>query len=163
MPVTIKLRLGWSSGKPTFAKIARAAEAAGVDAITLHARDRAQRYRRPARWSHVAELVEQVDVPVIGNAPELNAAIFAAQPGSVLETPFKTDKGWEVVKVDSIQPERQKSFDEVGQEVMRTLSTQKQQEVQTEYIQQMMDKYNVVVHTSAFKPPAEEADVSKPQ
>lgn len=102
-------------------------------------------------------------VPVVGNAPELNTAIFAAQSGSVLDTPFKTDKGWEVVKVDSIQPERQKSFDEVRQEVMRTLSTQKQQEVQTEYIQQMMDKYNVIVHSSALRPPAEEADAPKPQ
>jgi parvulin-like peptidyl-prolyl isomerase len=102
-------------------------------------------------------------VPVIGNTPELNAAIFQAQPGSVLETPFKTDKGWELVKVDSIQAERQKSFDEVRQEVMRTLSSQKQQEVQKEYIQQMMDKYNVVIHTSAFSPPAEEANAEKPQ
>jgi len=96
-------------------------------------------------------------VPVIGNAPELNAAIFQAQPGSVLETAFKTDKGWEVVKLDSIQAERQKSFDEVRQEVMRTLSSQKQQEVQNEYIEQMMDKYNVIIHTSAFRPPAEKA------
>jgi tRNA-dihydrouridine synthase 3 len=67
VPVTIKLRLGWSSGKPTFLKIARAAEEAGVDAITLHGRSRAQRYRRPADWSRIKELVEEVSVPVIGN------------------------------------------------------------------------------------------------
>ena len=102
-------------------------------------------------------------VPVIGNAPELNAAIFQAQAGSVLETAFKTEKGWTIVKVDSIQAERQKSFDEVRQEVMRTLSSQKQQEVQKEYIEQMMDKYKVIVHTSAFRPPAEEASAEKPQ
>ena len=59
VPVTIKLRLGWSSEKPTFLKIARAADEAGVDAIILHARSRAQRYRRPADWSHVAELVAE--------------------------------------------------------------------------------------------------------
>jgi tRNA-dihydrouridine synthase 3 len=67
VPVTIKLRLGWSSEKPTFIKIARAAEDAGVDAIALHARSRAQRYRRPADWSTVQELVEEVSLPVIGN------------------------------------------------------------------------------------------------
>ncbi len=44
IPVTLKLRLGWSSGKPTFLKVGRAARDAGVDAITLHARSRAQRY-----------------------------------------------------------------------------------------------------------------------
>jgi tRNA-dihydrouridine synthase 3 len=67
IPVTIKLRLGWSEGKPTFLKIARAAEDAGVDAIALHARSRAQRYRRPADWAQVRVLAESVSVPVIGN------------------------------------------------------------------------------------------------
>ncbi len=100
-------------------------------------------------------------VPVIGNAPDLNTAIFQAQAESVLEQPFKTEKGWEVVKIDSFQAERQKSFDEVSQEVMRTLSSKKQQEVQKEYIQQMMDKHKVVVHTSTFRPAAEEAEPQK--
>jgi tRNA-dihydrouridine synthase 3 len=67
VPVTVKMRLGWSSEKPTFLEIARAAEDAGADAITLHARSRAQRYRRPADWTRIAELVQAVSVPVIGN------------------------------------------------------------------------------------------------
>jgi tRNA-dihydrouridine synthase 3 len=67
VPVTVKLRLGWSSEKPTFLKIARVAEEAGVDAIALHGRSRAQRYRRPADWASVRALVESVSVPVIGN------------------------------------------------------------------------------------------------
>ena len=67
VPVTIKLRLGWSSEKPTYLKIARAAAEAGADAIILHGRSRAQRYRRPADWSQVTELVAGVPVPVIGN------------------------------------------------------------------------------------------------
>ena len=67
VPVTVKLRLGWSDGKPTYLKVARAAEEAGADAIALHGRSRAQRYRRPADWSAVKALVETVRVPVIGN------------------------------------------------------------------------------------------------
>ncbi|HZN54462.1 MAG TPA: tRNA-dihydrouridine synthase family protein [Candidatus Polarisedimenticolaceae bacterium] len=67
VPVTIKLRLGWSDGEPTFLKVARAAVEAGVDAIALHARSRAQRYRRAASWEQVRALVESVPVPVIGN------------------------------------------------------------------------------------------------
>ena len=67
IPVTIKLRLGWSSEKPTFLKIARAAQEAGVDAVALHPRSRAQRYRRPADWSAVRQLTEELSVPVIGN------------------------------------------------------------------------------------------------
>lgn len=67
VPVTVKLRLGWSATKPTFLSVARAVEEAGADAIVLHARSRAQRYRRPANWSCIAELAEAVSVPVIGN------------------------------------------------------------------------------------------------
>ena len=67
IPVTIKLRLGWSEGEHAYLKVARAAVGAGVDAIALHARSRAQRYRRPASWEHVQALVAEVPVPVIGN------------------------------------------------------------------------------------------------
>ncbi len=67
IPVTIKMRLGWSDGDNSYLKVARAAVAAGVDAIALHARTRAQRYRRPALWEHVGALVAEVAVPVIGN------------------------------------------------------------------------------------------------
>ena len=67
IPVTIKLRLGWSEGDADYLKVARAAVGAGVDAIALHARSRAQRYRRPAVWDHVKTLVSEVPVPVIGN------------------------------------------------------------------------------------------------
>lgn len=67
IPISIKMRLGWSAEKPTFLKIAAAAAEAGVDAITLHGRSRAQRYRRAADWDAVAELAASVKIPVIGN------------------------------------------------------------------------------------------------
>ena len=67
LPVTVKMRLGWSSEKPTYLKIARAAQEAGADAVILHARSRAQRYRRAADWSHVEQLAQELSIPVIGN------------------------------------------------------------------------------------------------
>lgn len=67
IPVTVKLRSGWSAEKPTFLKIAHAAQEAGAAAVTLHARSRAQRYRRPADWNQIRELVEHLRIPVIGN------------------------------------------------------------------------------------------------
>lgn len=67
IPVTVKLRLGWSEGDLDYLKVARAAVEAGVDAIALHARSRAQRYRRAAEWDHVKTLAGEVRVPVIGN------------------------------------------------------------------------------------------------
>ncbi len=84
IPVTLKLRLGWSSEKPTFLKVAKVAEDAGADAVALHARSRAQRYRRPADWGAVKALAETVRIPVIGNGDVLtwrDAAARQAETG----------------------------------------------------------------------------------
>jgi len=89
-------------------------------------------------------------IPGIGTYEELNKKIFAAGPGIVLDEPFKTDKGWEIVKVETITPERQKTLDEVSQQVISMLANQKRQDVQSSYLEQMMDKYNVIIHTSEF-------------
>jgi parvulin-like peptidyl-prolyl isomerase len=86
----------------------------------------------------------------IGAYEDLNKKIFAAGPGIVLDEPFKTEKGWEIVKVETVTPERQKTLDEVSQQVISMLANQKRQDVQSSYIKQMMDKYNVVIHTSEF-------------
>lgn len=88
----------------------------------------------------------------IGEAGEINEAIFAASGPAVLGQAFQTENGWEVVKVDEKHPERQKSFDEVQQQVMQELLRTKQQEVQQDYVKELMDKYNVVVHSSVSEP-----------
>jgi len=98
------------------------------------------------------DVIEGSDVPVIGNVSELNEKIFAAEVQALLDEPIKTEKGWEIVKVNSKQSQRQKTFDEVRQQVMMMLSNQKRQDVQQDYIRQMMDKYNVIIHTSVLTP-----------
>ena len=90
-------------------------------------------------------------IPVIGEYKELNDKIFVADAGEVLAEPFKTDKGWQVVKVREKYPERQKSFDEVRQQVITALLSQKRRDVQADLIEKMMDKYNVIVHTSVLE------------
>lgn len=54
-------------------------------------------------------------------------------------------------KEDPNSVERQRSFDEARQDVITALLSQKRQDVQTDFIKQMMDKYNVVVHTSILE------------
>jgi len=90
-------------------------------------------------------------IPFIGELPELNDKIFSAEAGDVLSEPFKTEKGWEIIKVREKYSERQKSFNEVRQQVITALLSQKRQDVQTDLIEQMMDKYNVIIHTSAIQ------------
>jgi len=68
VPVTVKMRLGIDDGLITAFDAARAAEDAGVAAITLHARTAEQHYSGAARWEAIAALKAAVTtVPVLGN------------------------------------------------------------------------------------------------
>ncbi len=97
-----------------------------------------------------AEVRKGSYVPVIGESEEVNEKIFSVDAPAVVDEPIETEKGWEIIKVDEVTAERQKSFDEVRQQVMTTLVSRKRQDVQQEYIEQMMDKYNVIIHASAL-------------
>ncbi len=66
-PVTMKMRLGWSDDALVYLEVARRAQAAGVQAVTLHARTAKQFYKGNAEWEHIARLKRGVDIPVIGN------------------------------------------------------------------------------------------------
>lgn len=65
VPVTVKFRLGWDSF--TADTFARAMEAAGADALTVHGRTREQFYSGSADWDAIACVVQSVDIPVIAN------------------------------------------------------------------------------------------------
>jgi peptidyl-prolyl cis-trans isomerase C len=101
------------------------------------------------------DVTEGSSVPIIGDVNGLTEKIFAAEAQTVLDDPFETEKGWEIVKVNSKQAERQKSFDEIRPQVMMELTNQKSQDVQQDYIKQMMDKYNVIIHMSVLMPSKE--------
>jgi nifR3 family TIM-barrel protein len=67
VPITVKTRLGIDDEHHTYLEAGRIAADLGVAAVALHARTAEQRYGPPADWSHIARLVEAVDVPVLGN------------------------------------------------------------------------------------------------
>ncbi len=67
VPVTVKIRLGWTDTKRNYLDLARAIVDAGAAAITVHGRTREARYRHPAEWDAIADVVRAVPVPVVGN------------------------------------------------------------------------------------------------
>ena len=67
LPVTCKIRSGWSEEMRDPVTIARRCQDAGARVIALHPRTRTQMYSGSARWEEIAAVVEAVEVPVIGN------------------------------------------------------------------------------------------------
>jgi nifR3 family TIM-barrel protein len=67
IPVTIKIRSGWDAGSINYAENARIAVEAGAAMISLHPRTKTQGYGGQSDWSHIADLVCRLRVPVTGS------------------------------------------------------------------------------------------------
>jgi len=67
VPVTVKIRSGWDSKSINYADCARIAVEAGASMVSLHPRTRAQNYGGKSDWTHIADLVSRLPVPVTGS------------------------------------------------------------------------------------------------
>jgi nifR3 family TIM-barrel protein len=67
IPVTVKMRIGIDREHRTFREAGLRAQEAGVAMVALHGRTAADFYGGVADWDAIAELVELLDVPVLGN------------------------------------------------------------------------------------------------
>jgi len=67
VPVTLKIRTGWDAAHRNAPAIARIAQDAGIQALTVHGRTRDQHYTGQAEYDTVAEIKAGVAIPVIAN------------------------------------------------------------------------------------------------
>lgn len=67
LPVTVKIRSGWSEDTRDPVTIALRCQDAGARALTLHPRTRAQMFAGSARWDEIAAVAHALEIPVIGN------------------------------------------------------------------------------------------------
>ena len=67
LPVTVKMRIGIDAQHHTYREAGLRAQDAGVAMVALHGRTAADFYGGTADWAPIAELVELLDIPVLGN------------------------------------------------------------------------------------------------
>jgi nifR3 family TIM-barrel protein len=67
LPLTAKIRLGWTLNWDGLREFCLMLQDSGVDAVCLHPRLKQDRLKRPSRWEYIGKIKELLDIPVIGN------------------------------------------------------------------------------------------------
>jgi nifR3 family TIM-barrel protein len=81
VPVTLKMRLGWDERSLNAPELARRAEEAGVQMVTVHGRTRCQFYKGEADWSAVRAVRDAISIPLVvnGDITSFEKAVNALQ------------------------------------------------------------------------------------
>ncbi len=78
VPVTLKIRTGWSPEQRNGVRIAQIAQDSGIQALAVHGRTRACAYRGNAEYDTIRAIKQQVSIPIIANG-DINSPTKAAE------------------------------------------------------------------------------------
>lgn len=69
LPVTVKTRLGWDESSINIDEVAERLQDVGIQALTVHARTRAQMYKGHSDWTHIERIKNnpRITIPIFGN------------------------------------------------------------------------------------------------
>ena len=67
LPLSVKFRSGWDAASLNYLDFGKMLESAGADFLCLHARTTKQMFSGSADWTHIAELKQAINIPLIGN------------------------------------------------------------------------------------------------
>lgn len=137
LPVTVKMRLGWSDDTLNAPKIAKRAAAAGVKMVTVHGRTRQQFYKGQARWEPIADVVAAVDVPVLANGDivDINsarAALVQSKAQGVMIGRGAQGQPWIVGQISDLL---------MGRQPMETPRGHELAQIVADHYQAMLDHY----------------------
>jgi peptidyl-prolyl cis-trans isomerase C len=86
----------------------------------------------------------------LGAQPALAESALALKEGTIAG-PYKTNKGWHVIKVDSVKPETMRPFDTVHSFITRTLTQQRQGTYYQEKLKEARERIGVTPDSSVIK------------
>jgi tRNA-dihydrouridine synthase B len=82
VPVTLKIRTGWDRQNKNGVEVAKIAEDAGIKALAVHGRTRADLYTGEAEYDTIAAIKQALSIPVLANgdidSPQKAKAVLAA-------------------------------------------------------------------------------------
>ncbi len=88
VPVTLKMRTGWCQSNKNAVSLARAAQNAGVQMVTVHGRSREQGYGGQAEYDTIAQVKAALTIPVVANgdinSPQQAQAVLAVTGADAL-------------------------------------------------------------------------------
>ncbi len=103
-----------------------------------------------ATGGNLGTVTKEGQFAAIGPQPALAEAAFTLGDGKI-GGPYKTDKGWHVIKVDTVKPETTRPFDQLKAIIARQLGSQRQQDYYKDHLDQARRSLGVKPDSAAIK------------